>query len=44
MIKQTLSFDARVAVPSGAGMQSRVRIAAIRLVEIHPFCPGGRVR
>ena len=44
MIEHTDSFDARVAVPFGADMQTRVRIAAAWLVEIIPFYPGGRVR
>ena len=44
MIKRTDTFDARVAVPFGTGVEPRVRIAAIRIVGVHPFCPGGRVR
>jgi hypothetical protein len=44
MIKSTDSFDARVPVPMGIVALPRVRFAAIRLVEVRPFRPGGGVR
>lgn len=44
MIKHTDTSDARVAVPMGIDAQPCVRVAAIRLVEVRPFRPGGGVR
>ena len=44
MIQSTDYSDARVAVPMWTDAQPRVRFAAIRLVGIRPFYPGGRVR